>query len=106
MINDKNKASCRRKLQEAFLYSENSENSDYSECSDYSESSDYSDYSENSDKDKNKIRRYLFSALRFSLSSIICHLSFSGFAAHKLYGPLGILRLKTSTLKSFPTTKP
>ena len=100
MINDKNKASCRRKLQEAFLYSLNSENSDYSECS------DYSDYSENSDKDKNKIRRYLFSALRFSLSSIICHLSFSGFAAHKLYGPLGILRLKTSTLKSFPTTKP
>ena len=85
MINDKNKASCRRKLQEAFLYSLNSENSD---------------------KDKNKIRRYLFSALRLSLSSIICHLSFSGFAAHKLYGPLGILRLKTSTLKSFPTTKP
>ena len=106
MINDKNKAPCRRKLQGAFLYSlnsEKSENSDYSECSDYS---DYSDYSENSDKDKNKIRRYLFSALRFSLSSIICHLSFSGFAAHKLYGPLGILRLKTSTLKSFPTTKP
>ena len=96
----KQKAPCRKKLQGAFLYSLNSENSDYSECS------DYSDYSENSDKDKNKIRRYLFSALRFSLSSIICHLSFSGFAAHKLYGPLGILRLKTSTLKSFPTTKP
>ncbi len=67
MINDKNKASCRRKLQEAFLYSENSENSDYSECSDYSESSDYSDYSENSDKDKNKIRRYFFLALCASL---------------------------------------
>ena len=40
MINDKNKASCRRKLQEAFLYSLNSEKS---ENSDYSESSDYSD---------------------------------------------------------------
>ena len=55
MINDKNKASCRRKLQEAFLYSLNSENSDYSECSDYSdysECSDYSDYSEKSDRDK------------------------------------------------------
>ena len=90
----KAKAPCRRKLQGAFLYSLNS---DYSECS---------DNSENSDKDKNKIRLYLFSALRFTLSSIICHLSFSGFAAHKLYGPLGILRLKTSTLKSFPTTKP
>ena len=57
MINDKNKASCRRKLQEAFLYSLNSENSDYSdysECSDYSDYSECSDYSENSDKDKNK----------------------------------------------------
>ena len=49
MINDKAKAPCRRKLQGAFLYSLNSENSDYSECSDYSESSDYSECSDYSD---------------------------------------------------------
>lgn len=52
MINDKSKSPLQTKTARAFLYSLNSENSDYSECSDYSDYSESSDYSENSDKNK------------------------------------------------------